>query len=67
MSNFNPLYDDGYFKCLLDIREFINNSEKVGIRGVKVDKQLHFICSLIPTVMVGLFNPFIGVSFALGL
>ena len=27
MSNFNPMYDDGYFKCLLDIREFINNSE----------------------------------------
>ena len=49
MSNFNPLYDDGYFKCLLDIREFINNSEKVGIRGVK--KQRNYIRTFIEMLL----------------
>ena len=34
---------------------------------IKVDKQLHFICSFIPTVVVGIFSPFLGVAFALGL
>lgn len=34
---------------------------------IKVDKQLHFICSFIPAVVVGIFSPSLGAAFALGL
>lgn len=49
MSNFNPMYDDGYFKCLLDLKEFVKNSEKIGIRGVR--KQRNYISSFIELLL----------------
>ena len=49
MSNFNPIYDDGYFKCLLDLKEFVKNSEKVSIRGVR--KQRNYISSFIELLL----------------
>lgn len=49
MSNFNPIHDDGYFSCLLDMKKFIENSEKLGIRSVK--KQHNYIASFIELLL----------------
>ena len=49
MSNFNPIYDDGYFSCLLDMKKFIEDSEKLGIRGVK--KQRNYTASFIELLL----------------
>lgn len=35
MDEFNPMYDDGYFKCLLDIKKFLEDSDKQSIRSLK--------------------------------
>ena len=49
MSNFNPMYDDGYFKCLLDLKKFAKDSEKLSIRGVR--KQRNYISSFIELLL----------------
>lgn len=49
MSNFNPIFDDGYFSCLLDIKKFIEDSRKLGIRGV--NKQHNYISSFIELIL----------------
>lgn len=49
MSEFNPIYDDGYFSCLLDMKKFIEDSEKLGIRSV--ERQRNYIASFIELLL----------------
>ena len=38
MDRFNPFYEDGYFKALLDIKEFLSGSGVKHCRGVKIQR-----------------------------
>lgn len=38
MNKFNPIYDDGYFKALLDLKEFLSGAGVRSFRGVRLQR-----------------------------